>query len=116
MLKEYQNIAYLELSQISEFLNKKIIIYGAGIYATMLFSFFKMEGLEDNVVCFAVSDKKENHNFINGKPVMSFDAISINYDKTMIIIAMNLMDCPKLSNILDIMTKSPIRCICALLM
>ena len=63
MLKEYQNIAYLELSQISEFLNKKIIIYGAGIYATMLFSFFKMEGLEDNVVCFAVSDKKENHNF-----------------------------------------------------
>ena len=89
MLKEYQNIAYLELSQISEFLNKKIIIYGAGIYATMLFSFFKMEGLEDNVVCFAVSDKKENHNFINGKPVMSFDAISINYDKTMIIIAMN---------------------------
>lgn len=59
--------------------------------------------------------EKISYNYLDYVPFADAQGNCI-WGTIMIIIAMNLMDCPKLSNILDIMTKSPIRCICALLM
>lgn len=88
-MKEEHNNIYLIISEVRRFINKKIIIYGAGIYGTILFSFLKMEGLKDNVICFAVSDRKGNQESIFGKSVLRFEDVDIDNDETVIFVAMN---------------------------
>lgn len=88
MYKGYQGVICLDVNEISKLQNRNIIIYGAGIYGTLLFSLLDVKGLKDNVTCFAVSDRNENQEYLFGKRVLQFEDINIDSSETVIIVAM----------------------------
>ena len=80
-----------EISTISSDMiaHKKIVIYGAGTYGKVLFTYLKVKGFENNILCFAVSGKEENPKDIYETPVALFEELSINIAETIIIVAAN---------------------------
>lgn len=79
----------LTLENFDKFKKRKIIIYGAGAYGTLLFSYLKINGLQNNVVCFAVSKKQGNPEYIFDKPVVPFEKLRTDDDKPVMIVAVN---------------------------
>lgn len=92
MYKKSKSVVYLDINEVSKLQNKKIIIYGAGLYGTLLFSFLDVKGLKDNVICFAVSDKNENQTYLFGKQVLQFEDIDLDKITTTTIIIVAMKD------------------------
>lgn len=59
----------LDIADLRAVKNGKLVIYGAGQYAGFLYAFLELNGLAENVLCFAVSDRTGNPDVYCGRPV-----------------------------------------------
>lgn len=65
---------------------QKIIIYGTGNYAQLVYPQLVKFGLKKKIVCFAQSEVN-GHNFIDGIPVTGIENVQCDKDKTVVLIA-----------------------------
>lgn len=72
---DYKGI-YLKPEDLDGLKHKKIIIFGAGTYASFLYTYLCIKKMENQVFCFAVSEKRNNEDILFGKPVTAFDQLS----------------------------------------
>lgn len=84
---DYENNICLKDVNFDNLKSKKIIIYGAGVYGTLLFSFLDLKGLKNNIICFAVTDKKGNPQKNIEMPVVQFEDIEADFRDVTILIA-----------------------------
>lgn len=70
-------------SEITRF--SKVVIYGAGCYANIAYSFMKNAGLKEVVDSFVVTELKENRD-IDGIPVRCVDEIVFGDDEQMVVL------------------------------
>lgn len=66
----------LEVENLDQLKDEKLILYGAGQYGSFLYMFLECKGFAENVLCFAVTDKADNSNSFYGKPVECIEQIS----------------------------------------
>lgn len=82
---------YILMKDLSDELNKysKLLIYGAGYYANVIYQALKKEGLKDKIESFLVTDLNEVRN-IDGINVNTASAMALyDKEKTAILIAVN---------------------------
>lgn len=78
----------LDIEAVERLKDKRLIIYGAGRYGSLLYSFLESEGLAKNVVCFAVTVNADNSDSFCGKPVECIDRIRERLKDCLVILAL----------------------------
>lgn len=78
----------LDIDDLDEIKDNKLIIYGAGKYGSFVYSFLELKGLAENVVCFAVTDRRDNLDIFYGKPVKCVDGIVESLKDCIVILAL----------------------------
>ena len=56
----------------------KILIYGAGVYANIVYPYLKRAGLKDKIIAFVVTDRKNNIEAIDEIPVKCLTDFEFN--------------------------------------
>lgn len=51
--------------------NKKLIIFGTGIYGRKIFDYLDLNGVRDNIICFCESFVKSKNKDVAGIPILS---------------------------------------------
>lgn len=78
----------LKINEFDELKCDKLVIYGVGKYGDFVYSLLGLKGLAENVVCFAVSDKRDNLETFYGKPVECVDSIVESLKDCIVILAL----------------------------
>lgn len=77
-----------ELSQLeSSIKGKKIVIYGAGKWASFFYTYIDLLGQSSNVVCFTVTEECSLNKKLFGQDVLSFKDIKDNVKDCLIVVA-----------------------------
>lgn len=84
----YEKGRILDIDDLSELKDHKLVIYGAGQYGSFVYSFLELKGLAENVVCFAVTDCSNNPETFCGKPVECIDRIGELLKDCIVILAL----------------------------
>lgn len=82
------NRRVLDMDNLNQIKDDKLIIYGAGQYGNFVYSLLEAKGLAENVVCFAVSDRSNNPDTFYGKPVRCIDRIEEPLQNCIVILAL----------------------------
>lgn len=72
------------LPQYDDVTHRKVILYGAGRIAIEMYELFDYP---DDILCFGVTDKKNNPDEIFGKPVLELDKVAKHQRNALVIIA-----------------------------
>lgn len=91
-MDDKQNDKLLKIHNLSAIAYEKLVIYGAGEYGKLVYSFLALNGLKENVICFAVSDKKKNPDIIYEVPIICIDNIKSNLKEYTVIVAMGVFN------------------------
>ncbi len=67
---------YLKPEDLDGLRHREIIIFGAGTYASLLYTYLCIKKMGRQVLCFAVSEMKDNKDSLFGKPVRAFDQLA----------------------------------------
>ena len=78
----------LDVNDLSEITDNRLIVYGAGQYGGFLYSFLELKGLAENVVCFAVTDTSGSSDTFCGKRVEPIDRLAGQLKDCMVILAL----------------------------
>jgi len=78
----------LDVNDLSEITDNRLIVYGAGQYGGFLYSFLELKGLAENVVCFAVTDTSGSSDTFYGKRVEPIDRLAGQLKDCMVILAL----------------------------
>ena len=78
----------LNIEDIDNLKDNKLIIYGAGKYGSFLYSFLEEKNLAESVICFAVTDNAGNADTFCGKPVKCLDQITERLKDCVVILAL----------------------------
>ena len=84
---EDKSCELIDLNQIDEIMNASYIIFGAGMYGNILYSFLKMKRLSKHLTAFAVSDRKGNPNQIDGIPVKETEKLRSELEESTVLLA-----------------------------
>lgn len=93
----------VNIDDLDEIKCNRIVIYGAGNYGSFVYAFLELNGLAENIVCFAVTDSLDNPDTFYGKPVEGIGKIVESLKDCLVILALgeraakevigNLRDC-----------------------
>ncbi len=78
----------LEPDNLNKIKNKKLIIYGAGQYGSLVYAFLELKGLAPNIVCFTVTDRTQNADTLYGKPVICIAELTAHLQDCMLLLAL----------------------------
>lgn len=78
----------IDIDNLDEIKDNKLIIYGAGQYGNFLYSLLELKGLAENVVCFAVTNRSNNPDTFCGKTVECIDEIGEHLKYCIVILAL----------------------------
>lgn len=78
----------LDIADLGGIKGNKLVIYGAGQYGGLLYSFLELKGLAENVMCFAVTDSSDNPGTFYGRPVEDIGRIRECLKECMVILAL----------------------------
>lgn len=81
--------------------SKKIIVYGAGVYGRTIMKFYLSLKDELELLCFAVTDKKENPDSIYGIPVAEIRELTEHAKDAKVIIGVSDEYAPEVTKALD---------------
>ncbi len=76
------------VEDIDSLRDNRLIIYGAGKYGSLLYSFLEAKDLAENVECFAVTNNTDGSDSFCGKTVESIDGIVDRLKDCMVILAL----------------------------
>lgn len=82
------NSRILDLDDLGEIKNDKLIIYGAGQYGNFLYALLEVKGFADNVICFVVTNCLNNPKTLCEKKVECLDRIKESLRDCVVILAL----------------------------
>lgn len=93
-----------ELSELESIIrSKKVVIYGAGIWASIFYSYMNAIKMDDNVVCFTVTQIEDFNTKLYDKEIKQFDEIEENISDCFVVIAVK-----NAGELMNILSKSSI--------
>lgn len=78
----------LDIADLGERKDSKLVIYGAGQYGGLLYAFLELKGIAENVVCFVVTDRTNASDTFYGKPVECIDSMEEHLKECMVVLAL----------------------------
>lgn len=87
-MNRMSNYELLRYADTENLYTEKIIIYGAGDYGRKLYKYFEFKGLQDNILCFAVTNKTGLSGTCMEKPLNEIDELEKELKESVVIIAM----------------------------
>ena len=77
----------MDVQNLYDIGKNKLIIYGAGKYGKLIYSFLKLKGLSKNITCFAVSSIENNPDTLYERPVKCIKELKDQLEEYIILVA-----------------------------
>lgn len=89
-MNHINNFGFIKYDDTEKLYTEKIIIYGAGDYGRKLYKYFQFKGLQDNILCFAVTSKTDSSETCMEKAVKEISELEKELKESVVITAMKI--------------------------
>lgn len=87
-MSHMNNYEFVQYADTEKMCAEKIIIYGAGDYGRKLYKYLEFKGLQDNISCFAVTNKAVSSRTYMEKPIREIGELEEELKESVVMIAM----------------------------